>query len=169
MSDAKPWGVIDTLAHTGPRRHDVIVKMLDNGDAVTRGYSLGADKPTEMPEAHAMQFLRDPAFHVFDADGKKVDPVPTTKTGAEANVNLSENELVATYDELSREAIWKRAKILAGSEDFHQKTPTVDLIDFLKKHAKPKVGVARGSEGIKTEDINVVGDSPMLREMKKAA
>lgn len=150
----KQWSVIDRNAIKGPRTHDIPTQMLDGEVVRTKAYHLNSDTPTPMPPEHAMFFLKDPGFLVMDGDGKEVSPVPI-REGGTGGFQLGENEVLATYEELSKEALFKRCKVLAGSEHIKEtRTPKEDMIAFLKERAKPPVGISRGSEGLE-EDVKL--------------
>ena len=148
-SDSKLWLVVDLNANKGPRRHEIPVKVTPQGEVLmTRTYILDAEKPCEMEQEHAMFFLKDDAFVVCDPAGNHIKPVKA-RDGGMGGFELGENEVLAQYDELSKEALFKRCKILVGSEHIKETaTKKEDMIVFLKSKAKPPVGVSRGSEGL---------------------
>lgn len=126
--------VIDTLAVAESRVHDVKTET-----GIVR-YTLSAGKPTEMPMDHAMRFLCDEAFIVTDAEGKRIKPLKSTEHAT--NVPVPTGFVLAAYEELSRDALVIRCKLLPGSEHIHpRKTPVADMVEFLKKMApKPEGG-----------------------------
>ena len=156
----KMWGVIDLNAIKGPRSHEIPIKTGMSGEVLmTRTYKLESDKPHAMEAEHAMFFLKDASFVVLNQAGEIVTPVPV-KDGGLGGFQLGENEVIATYDEVSKEALYKRCKIIPGSEHIKEtRTPKEEMITFLKGKAKPPVGVSRGSEGLGVELDPKVVDS----------
>lgn len=139
--------VFDSNAKTGPRAHEVPTRTEADGTVLwTKAYLLSADKPTEMPEEHAMMFLKDPAFQVYD--GETLLKPLISKEGGLGGFQLGEDEVIATFDELSKEALYRRCKVMAGSVEITAKTKPEEMVAFLKARAKPPVGKSRGSEGV---------------------
>lgn len=145
----KQWSVTDSNARTSPRFHDIPTKINEHGEVImTKSYALSADTPTNMPEDHARMFLTDSAFIVLNDKGDHITPV-IKREGGMGNFKLGENELIAEYDEISKEALFKRCKILAGSDNIKERlTPKEEMITFLKGHGKNNIGRSRGSEGV---------------------
>jgi hypothetical protein len=152
METTKPaggeWFVSDSNAKVAPRTHEIPVKTDANGVVLqTASYKLSADIPTPMPENHARFFLRDKAFMVFAPGGEFIPPI-VVKDGGLGSFELGEDEVLAEYSELSKQALYKRCKIIPGSDDIKEKTPIDDMIAFLKSKRKAQVGRGRGSEGV---------------------
>lgn len=168
LGSAEIGFVIDSNARPGEvRSHEIIVQMVEGQEPVTRFYNLRSDERTKMPMDHAMQFLRDKAFQVFDAAGNLIKPVPVTDR-TDGKLVLGDDQVVAEYDELSREALWKRVKALPGSDKIGKASGNDTLIAFLKAAAKRPTGISRGSEGVKT-DGDIPGLVPESQILKKAA
>lgn len=143
------WTVIDTNAKTGPRLHEIPIKMDDVGEVIlTKPYRLDAEVPTQMEENHAMFFLKDQAFIVRNPKGEHIKPV-VKREGGMGGFRLDENEVIAEYEELSKEALYKRCKVLAGSEGIKEtRTPKEEMVAFLKERANPARGRSPGSESV---------------------
>ena len=148
-TDKSMWSVIDLNATKGPRKHEIPIKVDASGEVLmTKTYILDAEVGMKMDPEHAMFFLKDPAFLVADAEGTQVKPV-VQREGGIGGFRLGENEVIAQYDELSKEALFKRCKILVGADHIKEtRTPKEEMIAFLVAKDKPPVGVSRGSEGI---------------------
>lgn len=161
--------VRDTLARHGESRaHEVIVQTFPDAPPLTKVYNLRSDQSTQMPLDHAMKFLVDKAFVVEDSQGNVIKPV--AKRDDSLPLRLGENEVVAEYEELSRPALWKRAKVMPGSESLKKTATDEDLIAFLRAAGRREAGVARGSENSigELDGIDkVIEDSPLIK--KKAA
>lgn len=143
--------VLDMNAPLDTKRiHEIIVRKV--GDHVeTKKYSLSSSEATVMPLDHAMMFLKDSAFVVSTMDGEIIQPVPVRDESLPATLKLQPGEVVATLYELSMEALFKRVKIVAGSQHIGADASREDMITFLMNSKAIKVGVARGSEGLAPE------------------
>lgn len=127
-----------------PRKHDVITKFFDNGvEPEVRTYDLYGDKPTPMPMEHAMRFLVDPAFRVESPQGKRIPYVPKQDV-SKPITRLGEDEIVVKYEELSRDSLFRRAKVLPGSEDIQQNTPVAAMVEFIMAWRKRLKGMTEG-------------------------
>jgi len=144
MTDEKAQ-VRDLNAPVGVKRvHTIVTEMRDGEVYSTHNYPLGSDEPVTMPMEHALKLLHDPAFEVKNAAGERLKPVK--KRDPHDRAELTEDETVAQWDELSQQALYARAKVYAGSEGLKVNTEKVVLIAFLKAAAKRNVGVSRGSD-----------------------
>ena len=124
--------VIDTNAVLTPRFHDV-----PDGAGIKR-YALTANEATEMPMDHALKFLRDPAFIVKNAKGEIIKPLASKDVAT--HVPVPGGFVLAEWEELSKEALYVRCKVLPGSENIKEtKTPKAQMIEFLKAVEKGKV------------------------------
>jgi len=158
----EPLFVLDKNAPPGQtRRHEIVTQVGPGGEAIAvKGYDLprdvGADSPIPgipMPEAHALQFLRDSSFIVMRKNGTRIPPAMIAKEGGTGGFELPEDETIAKWDELSNEALFRRCKAYADSLDIAESTAKSKKIAFLKGKIKRTAGVSRGSE-------NVVGQMP---------
>jgi hypothetical protein len=122
-----------------PRIHDV---LMDDGSVVPTKFEHG--QKVEMDEAIAAKFLKDPAFIVTNADGKRIKPL----TQNDGTAVLDEEEVVATYDELSLDALVVRANATMGGEKITRSKGKAKVIEFLKEvrgveEAKAKTAAER--------------------------
>ena len=131
--------VVDTLAVAGPRIHSIITKFDKDGKpALTKQYPLVSDKSTPMPLDHAMQFLKDKAFIVTDEKGTVLKPLENIEEKA-THVQIPEGYVLAKYEELSRDSLVLRAKVLPNASAIHPvKTKSADIIAFLKANDAAK-------------------------------
>lgn len=131
--------VVDTLAVAGPRIHSIITKFDKAGKPVlTQQYPLTSDKPTPMPLDHAMQFLKDTAFIVTDEKGVVLKPLENIEEKA-THVQIPEGYVLAKYEELTRDSLVLRAKVLPNAGAIHPvKTKSADIIAFLKANEASK-------------------------------
>jgi hypothetical protein len=161
--------VMDMNARPGETRiHEIIIKEIDGGEPITKMYRLNSETPVEMPMDHALKFLSDKAFVVTSKGGDLIKPVKR-RDPSQPVVKLEADEVIAEYSELSRDALWKRAKVLPGSDKIGKASSNETLIEFIKAKTADQPGTARGSEGIIPEEnvSDFMQDSPLLA--KKAA
>ena len=127
----------------------------DEGNPVTAAhqarsgkvYTLSAIEPCLVPMEDAYTFLVDPAFEVRDDTGRIIKP-PSTKKVEAGRVELDDDEVIANFDELTKQSLLKRCKALEGSEALTINSTKDAMIFFLVENKpKPQYGVARGSEG----------------------
>lgn len=144
------YKVFDSLQRgdTG-RPHDVIVKWYpkdSNGfqpEPDIQTYRLFSEKATEMPMEHAMKFLVDPAFRVIAPSGNRIMPVAKTDLSKPITA-LKDDEVVVNYGELSKDALFRRVKILPGSEEIAENAKHQDLVDFMVAWRKSLKGMTSG-------------------------
>lgn len=131
-----------------PRKHEVIVRMHDNGqEPEVETYSLWSDKATKMPMEHAMRFLSDPSFKVVNPAGGRVAYVPKVDPSKPIS-KLADDELVVKYEELSRESLFRRVKVLPGSEDVKENASPKELAAFLVAWRKRMAGMTEGDRRV---------------------
>lgn len=132
--EPKRWTVYDTnQAGDLPRIHEVITQLFDDGrEPLVKKYKLFSDKPPEpdMPMEHALRFLVDEKFQVIDPSGKRITPPPKVEGGTGAYV-LPDNQTIANWDELSRAALFKRCKVIPGSEAIKPTDEPEVFVEFL--------------------------------------
>lgn len=127
-----------------PRKHDIIVKMYgDDTDPEIQTYALHHDEPVEMEMAHAMKFLCDPAFKVIAPNGNRIMPVERIDVSRPI-AHLADDEIVVKFSELSREALFRRVKVMAGSEEIKDSASIAELAGFLVKWRKQLKGMTDG-------------------------
>ena len=125
MNDAM-FGVVDPSSidpNAPPRRHQILV----DGGLVTYEFSPGV--PTRMPEAHAMKFLAS-GFPVVDEKDRSVKGFRKSEPDGSVPA-LAPDEVIASLDELTQEALLVRAQAAPGGEAFKRGAKKSDLIDFL--------------------------------------
>lgn len=123
LAAAGLWAVIDTNARAGRRNHEA---------APGEFYPLSAVEKTPMPRKHALVFLRDASFKVFDEDGKLVNSLPDAEVpdARKAKLELAPNETIARYDELTVTALRARVAQRPGGLDMDD-AKRDSLIEFL--------------------------------------
>lgn len=106
---AKPWTVFDSNAKSEPRVHEPIAGV---------EYRLSNSEPTQMPKEHALVFLIDPAFRVFDSSGQQMQALPkVTMNVATGGIILRPGQVVANFSELTDEALASRVMRIPGGKD----------------------------------------------------
>ena len=130
ISSEPMWFVLDSNARDrkNPRFHEV---------APGEGYALSAYEKCKMPKAHALVFLRDTAFVVFDEAGQQVRALPKAAISEGAALQLEPGQTVAEYDELLDDALLARALMRPGGSQAEGMTRAA-LIAFLNN--TPLVG-----------------------------
>ncbi|MCC6775634.1 MAG: hypothetical protein IT537_03200 [Hyphomicrobiales bacterium] len=110
--------VIDTTAtpDAGQRVHHVMV------DGLQKPFTFKTGDPLELPAAIAHKFLKDEAFVQVDKDGNRIaykrTPKQPDELGAGETLQLTQQETVARYDELSTQALYQRVSAMIGGERF---------------------------------------------------
>ena len=151
MAEAAPWAVYDSNAKPGEiRSHTIIIRLIEGREPETKTYKIGSDDPTMMPPDHARKYMHDTAFIVLNQEGVRQE-VQVKQPGAEGIRHLEENQIVATYDELNKKALYDRLKLLPNTDaiKFGQINQP-EMIAFLKnaRRAKEAAERAAGSDGM---------------------
>lgn len=129
-----------------PRLHDVITKMYEDGsdpDIVTYKLFSDSGKGCPMPQDHAYKFLCDPAFKVMGPNGNRLMPIAKFDP-SKPLTELKEDEIIVKYIELSREALFRRVKLIPGSENVRQNATVEELAAFLVDWRKKLSGMTDG-------------------------
>ncbi len=123
MSDSinnDPCRVYDMNANLATREHDVggvLYQLSSHGDG------------TPVPLAHALMFLRDPAFVVLDDHGDRMKMQGPAEE--RPDIKLSPHQTIANLDELSVRALAARATKLPGSRGLNKNIGKKKLIGFI--------------------------------------
>lgn len=101
-------------------------------------YPMSAVKPAEMPEEHALLFLKGHDFKVVAPDGRELSPIPASamQRGDDA-ITLEADETVARFSELNDEALLARVVNRPGGHRFRRDSPRAEMLTFLE--TAPKV------------------------------
>lgn len=127
------WFVQDTL-FPKDKQTDKNFKRTHEIDGINYTFSFGEKKP--VPVRHAMKFAQVSGFLVWDQDRKKVEPLrPLSNAGAVGS--LKPHETIATYAELSTDALVARCRRIPNGSAFHAKSPRPAMIDFLMSGGMP--------------------------------
>lgn len=160
-----------------PRLHDVITKMYEDGsepEILTYRLYSDSSKGCAMPQDHAYKFLCDPAFKVIGPNGNRLMPIAKFDP-SKPLTELKEDEIVAKYNELSRESLFRRVKLLPGSEVVRQNATVEELAEFLVKWRQKLSGMTEGDRTLaemmasgKVDTIDQDGLDKMFGERKAA-
>lgn len=132
-------------------------KVATHEDRDGLSYALRSDTWLEMTAEQSYTFLIDPAFEVRNSAGEVITPVSTNTVEA-GRIDLAADEVIANYNELTREALVKRCKKHPGSETYSNTTRRDVLTAFLVAVAETKTyGVGRGSEDV----MGTLGDGTL--------
>lgn len=145
MIEGKTAKVRDVLAPDGgTRTHSVVSAFEQDGKTPKsiKAYQLSADKETEMPLAHAMQFLKDVSFVVTDEAGNRITPLPINKDGGVGGMKLEPGETIAHLTELTTTALLKRCKADPYSVNIDTESSREAMIEFLMSTTTRDVGGA---------------------------
>jgi hypothetical protein len=149
--------VLDTTATKifRERQHDVVLP-----DGLTKPYTFHYGQKTKMPFGHAMQFLKHDAFHVFEVGSdERYNPAPE-QPGQGGTFKLKTGTTIAAFDELTNEALAKRAGQYPDGDGFRKQSPKADLVAFLI--AKQRAGAP--SDAPETEEDAVDGEDDLLSD-----
>ena len=160
-----------------PRLHDVITKMYEDGsdpDIVTYKLFSDSGKGCPMPQDHAYKFLCDPAFKVIGPNGNRLMPIAKFDP-SKPLTELKEDEIVVKYVELSREALFRRVKLIPGSENVRQNATVEELAAFLVDWRKKLSGMTEGDRTLaemmatgKVDSMDEAGLDKLFGERKAA-
>lgn len=146
--------VWDSTAPPGAVRiHEVIIaRNKKTGKVATKSYSLSSDTPCGMAPEHALQFLRDEAFIVSASDDidlrdqQRIRPVKA-RVGNVNIIALSENETIAEWNELTDDALVRRAMAFPSGDKPDVNASRDELVEFLTNASK-----IRKADGDRLED-----------------
>jgi hypothetical protein len=127
--------VLDTTATISypKREHTIIV----NGEEVTYLFEQG--KPRRMPAAHAMKFVKYPAFQVTDpATGKRFEPIADPSQRQVSIAALAPNQVIASLDELTPKALLHRCHTMNGGERYGANSDPREMIAFIIAATAPQ-------------------------------
>jgi hypothetical protein len=121
-----------------PKDKQADPKFKRNHDLDGINYTFSYGQKLQVPVRHAMKFAQVPGFVVWDENKKKIEPL-RTHAGDGAIAGLKPHETVATYAELSTEALVARCRRLPNGAAFHSKSPKPVMIDFLMSGGLPPI------------------------------
>ena len=137
--------VLDTTCKPGEtRQHSQLV------DGIITPFDFIHGKKTEIDTAVAMKFLKTKEFIVTDHDGKRVEQTPEQPDEhARKPFILTDRQVVADLNELTDEALWKRASQLIGGEKLSKDAGRGRFVDFLETYRRnDRLSRARSEDGI---------------------
>jgi len=155
-----------------PRKHEIITKTAKTVDGRIEvldfvSYELYSGKPCKMPMEHALKLLCDPAFKVLGPSGTRIEPISKHDASKPITV-LADDQIVVKHDELSREALLRRVKVLPGSENVSMDASDQELADFLTAWNRSKKGMTDGeralAEKIASGDLTADQMTPAMSE-----
>lgn len=118
------WSVLDKNAKTAARTHEPVAGFF---------YELTAQRKTAMPRKHAVVFLRDSAFRVFNEHGQEQSPLPDMSAikAGKGRVALEEGQTIANYEELTGNALFARCVARPGGYEVDPGDREA-MVEFLK-------------------------------------
>jgi hypothetical protein len=126
--------VTDTTATPNyPKRiHTIVVA----GTEIS--YTFEAGKPTQMPLAHAMKFVKNEAFIVVDpATGRRYEPFADPSQRQVQIASLAPGQVIASLDELTSKALLFRCQSLNGGERYGANSDRREMIAFIVAATNP--------------------------------
>jgi hypothetical protein len=137
----KMWTVYDSNAKLGEiRHHEIMIRQIPGHPPETKTFGLSSTEPCEMTSDDARKFLKDRAFIVINEKGVRQEVIEERDDGT---IKLSANEIIAEYQELTKEALFNRVKMCANSAHIkYGDTEKDEMIAFLRNEraAKEKAG-----------------------------
>lgn len=134
-------------------------------------YDLSAFEPTQMAKSHAMKFLCDKKFKVYDEAGKLVNPIADVKTAsANGGIILQPGQVVANVDELSDSALAARCAMTMGGHDIAEHGTREEMVDWLLSEPdrkRARTGDDAVSERLKQAQVELTDTSFLDRVMPK--
>ena len=121
----KTFNVFDRNAVEGPREHDHI----DAAGKIKRYVFNRPDEGVELPKDEALRFLGKDGFDVMDGD-TPVLPTPQSQPGL-TNVSIADGQCIAWFQELTQEALYRRAVQILPSGILQDETSREALIELL--------------------------------------
>jgi hypothetical protein len=125
------------------RTHELMI------DGEPKPYTFKHGEEMKLPRPEAMKFLKA-GFTVLDG-GKKIEQTPEQPTNGK--IVLGENQTVATFNELSQEALWKRCVQEVGGEKFSRSDPRREMEAFLIKRKSELEQARKGAAENGVEDF----------------
>jgi len=152
------YGVIDKNAKPGKTR----THQIPNGDGTATDYVFHPNRQVQMPAAHAAFFQRHENFIVYNPQGQVLPRIPyihPAQVQDALQVRLKEGETVATFEELTREALLSRVYQFPKGDKFKPTSKKEDLVRFLNglKPVADKVASA-ADMGENPEDVMSDGE-----------
>lgn len=148
------YTVVDELAKVKPRTHEVwVTRRRGDGrrERVPVGFTMHPGEPLKIPKEAAIQFAKIPEFTVRTPSGAKIKP-PSEKAGSDGKVKLLPGQVVANVDELTDDALLKRARLLPGGERLPRTPKRADLVDFVMAGGEDVDDFVEDSLEIEDED-----------------
>jgi hypothetical protein len=143
------WTVFDSLAKDTKRVHQPVLG---------KDYALHATEPCYMPPEHAMKFLCDEAFRVFDDQERAVKAVPKVNVEASTGgILLQPGQVVATIDELTDNALKARCAQLPKG---HTIAASGDRVAMLRHIAGEQIADVKRKEALMatTDDAKIINE-----------
>jgi hypothetical protein len=144
-ASAVKWSVMD-LNSKDPHKPRIHSPGNDQYD-VPINYEFPMGKKVEMEIRHALKFLSASGFKVWDDAGNLQEQTMRPGASAGPGMTLKPHQVVATYAELSMDALVARCKQLPQGRDFHNRMARQQLIDFLMNGALPALQAVADPDG----------------------
>lgn len=156
-SKNKNLRVLDKTAIHGKRIHE-----LPNGKGGYDRHTFEPDTYLTLPPHAASPLIGNDAFVVETSDGIVLRPIVETvgRGEGEAKITLSPDQVIASLDELTKDALYLRARNAGVGEGLHPiKTPREELISVVLR-ARTEVPETIATAGGKGKGKGKGGDDP---------
>lgn len=126
--EKKMWSVRDDLAYAGARTHTLVAVDSDGRRSPLNVTFPDHETKVSVPMSHATTVIGVDGFTVFNENGLEMRQ--QVKADGERGVFLAYDQTVASYEELTHDALVARVNGLPGG-NAKKSTPKPDLISFL--------------------------------------
>lgn len=135
--------VLDTNATDPdrPRVHTIIV------DGLPKDIEFARAKSVKLPFSQAVKFLKAEGFIVSDDAGTVYKPTAEGKTTDGSKLVLNPDQCIASYDELTMDALAIRANQRPGGERFKKNSKRPEVIAFLSQGGAEAVKASTNAKG----------------------
>jgi len=137
-------------------KHPVRSHEIPQPNGTVTIHELKYGEKTEMPYADAVQFLKDEAYRVTDAEDERIQPTPPRPATTEKIV-LANDQCIARYSELTKDALAVRVAQVPGGHELEKATKP-DMVKFL-------TGAGQKARDRETPEDEIEPDAPIMDEL----
>jgi len=127
------YSVVDELAKLKTRTHEAwVTRKRGDGrrEKVLTSFAMAPGTPLPVTKEVALQFAKLATFTVRTPSGARIKPADP-KQSTDGKVKLGPGQVVADVDELTADALLKRARLLPGGNSLPASPKRSDLVDFV--------------------------------------
>lgn len=156
------WTVLDRNAINQPRIH----KVKGQAIAFKPGQRVSLDSHV------AAAFLSSASFEVLNENGDKVSSLPkqsVSQAGVSGGINLEPGQVIASLDELTKEALIARAARIPGGERLNARSSRNDVLAFLQDSDHSTYRAAQSDEPVDDVDVEEIDDEGVKKMLGDGA